>query len=105
MSEAEQIAQGLEELGGQIERGEIRHVHRVNLTSDVGVNTPGMFRWGTVVFQGENWKDREVVTSALAACYSLKRHIVIGLLTGEIPYTIEGETVCFDYPGGFYSNP
>lgn len=65
----------------------------VTLPSTPAVNTPGLFDWLKAGFNS----DRTFVVRTLAQTYHLKEYVAYGLLSGEIPYTVdlEKETVKF----------
>lgn len=72
----------------------------VALTSSEGVHTPGILAWARNGYAFP--KDRPAMIRVISQTYGLRRKVAQGLLDGTIPYTIDGESVCFRYEQGKY---
>jgi len=61
------------------------------LLSSELVHTLGIVKWAINAYRFP--RDRKVIRKVMASYYGLPTHIIDGLLSGEIPYTIEGDAV------------
>jgi hypothetical protein len=59
------------------------------------VSAPGMVRWA---INGAAFKkDRAAMVNIIAKTWGVPTDAAVALLTQQVPYTIENETVVFDY--------
>ena len=58
------------------------------------IHTPGMVRWA---INGYHFKaDRKYLTNVFTSGWGIPREAAQALLSGKVPYTVEGETVVFE---------
>jgi len=67
----------------------------VELPSAPMVNTPGLLIWAINGYKFK--KDRKTLVNVFVQGYNLTPEVVNDLLSGKIPYRIEGESVFFEY--------
>lgn len=76
-----------------------QHVDTFRLGSSPAIYTPGMVEWGQAAWAIE--EDRARVLAAFCGGWPMvPRAAMEGLLSGALPYRLEGETVVFDAPEG-----
>ncbi|MFT9091573.1 MAG: hypothetical protein ABF479_11315 [Gluconacetobacter sp.] len=68
---------------------------KYRLGSSEAVYSPGIIRWAVNGYAFED--DREKLLNVITATWSsIPRETAHKLLSGEIPYTVEGESVVFE---------
>ncbi len=73
---------------------------KITLTSHPLVHTPGMLRYAEAGYQTSKGRGRTPFINIFAEGYGLDRKVVVGLLSGKIPYRVEGDTVVLEVKEG-----
>jgi hypothetical protein len=70
-------------------------VKQYRLASAEFVSAPGLVKWA---INGAAFKkDRAAMVNIIAKTWGVPTDAAVALLTQQVPYTIENETVVFDY--------
>jgi hypothetical protein len=71
----------------------MRLVKTYRLGSTEFVSAPGMVKWA---INGAKFrKDRDAMIKVIAETWNVPRPAAFALVTGEVPFTLDGETVVF----------
>lgn len=73
---------------------------KVELPSASMVHTPGLLAWAINGYKFP--KDRKAMVRVFVDGYGLTAQCVNDLLSEKVPYTVEGDSVFFNYPEGEY---
>ena len=79
---------------------ELKPLVRVELPSSEWIHTPGVLAWAINGYKFP--KDRKAMIAVFVKGYNLTKQCVIDLLSEKVPYTVEGDSVFFNYPEGEY---
>jgi len=92
--------------GGRRMRAVANPMTQITLESSSMIHTPGILRWAKAGYPGSRGKSRAAIVQAVSDGYHLPRRVAIGLLTGKIPYRVEGDKVVFtaDVPSRWKPN-
>lgn len=72
---------------------------RYRLLSTTFVRTPGLLAWAVAGFKGGGKRDRALMVRLLVNTFpGVTADVARGLLTGRIPYAVDGEAVEFEVP-------
>lgn len=78
-------------------------LRQMRLLSSEMVHTPGLMAWAVNGYQFP--RDRPALRRVIGDTYRLTRRCVDDLLSGRVPYTVEGDAVVFEYPAGRARRP
>lgn len=63
----------------------------------MGIHAPGLIRWAKHGYGASRKQDRQMV-KVIAESFSLKREVVLAILTGEVEVVVEGDDVVIEWP-------
>lgn len=67
----------------------------IRLSSSEMIYTPGIIAWAKQGYLFPSVKDRKYFVNLLVTGFGLTASVSRGLLTGKIPYIVEGEGIVF----------
>lgn len=69
-----------------------------NGTVPMSIHTPGLIAWAKAGYGADKKNDLSLVTT-IAESFSLRREVVLAILTGEVETRIEDDDVVIEWPG------
>lgn len=75
----------------------------IRLLSAEMVHTPGLMAWAVNGYKFP--RDRKALRRVIGETYRLTDKCVDDLLSGRVPYTVDGDVVVFEYPAGQAKRP
>lgn len=73
---------------------------KITLKSHPLVHTPGLLRYAEVGYRSSKGRGRTPFVNIFTEGYNMDRKVVVGLLSGKIPYLVVGDTVVLEVKEG-----